>query len=108
MDRSEWYPGRRVRIKPPRPILPQYLGGGSIEEGVITEVVLAKDGVLVRPDGLDGSFGWGFGELELLPLVVGPSIWERLLLLRKERSRERMHEAAREHVLASLKTLGQT
>lgn len=56
--------------------------------GMITELRPQNGGVLVRPDGLDQSFGWGYEELLVEPFEplrdegpvepLGPSVWEWL------------------------------
>ncbi len=78
-DLSAWYPGRQVRIKTSLPTLPT---GETIDRGVIVQHRPAHKGFMVRPDGLMAEFGWDYEELELLPIIVGPSVWERLAALR--------------------------
>jgi hypothetical protein len=98
----EWYPGRRVRILGSPPIAS---GGARIPTGTITKMALNHSGVLVRPDGLEESFGWGFSELELEPLIIGPSAWERLEALRKERRLAYIYEH-RDEIMARIAKLG--
>jgi hypothetical protein len=82
-----WNPGRRVRVRTSS--LRAFQWDGLHLEGTITEDRPQNNGVFVQPDGLSQSFGWDYSELELLPPVIGPSVWERLRALREERLRER-------------------
>ncbi len=61
---------------------PRLPNGELIWTGTLTQHAPANAGFLVRPDGLPGEFGFGYSELELLPLVIGPSVWERLRMYR--------------------------
>lgn len=45
--------------------------------GVVTEVVYAKNGCLVRPEGKEESFGWGFEELQHDERSEWPTRFER-------------------------------
>ncbi len=74
--------GDRVRILRSTEGLPHLRG---YYRGMITACVPEKAGYMVRPDGLESSFGWGSSELEflkeaddVLPKPV-PTVWERLL-----------------------------
>lgn len=75
MKPEEALVGTRVRFRDTPPVLPGLVPTWT---GIITELRPQNGGVLVRPDGLDQSFGWGYEELILEPIIIGPSVWEWL------------------------------
>jgi hypothetical protein len=44
---------------------PMLKGGERIRTGVITALRPGNGGVLVQPDGMSNSYGWGYEELNL-------------------------------------------
>ena len=69
MNAEDAYVGQRVRIIYSEP---------EVQTGIIVELKPENGGCLVQPDGSAHSFGWGWCELDPLPNIVGPSVWELL------------------------------
>jgi hypothetical protein len=51
-------------------------GCSDHDAGIVTADVPEKMGCMVRPDGCEHSYGWGYGELEVIP---SRTAWERLV-----------------------------
>jgi hypothetical protein len=67
-------------IKKLAPAMPK--GPSGFVEGTIVQIRQSNNGVLVRIDGgLPTPQWWGASQLQLIPNVVGPSVWERLAAL---------------------------